>query len=80
MAKRELIEQREQSQMHLDFAESRKKKSKAQYIQANKDWLEAKAREEGVKALPKGIYYQRSYSHSIFECLNNRKTCQASSS
>ena len=39
MAKRELIEQREQSQMHLDFAESRKKKSKAQYIQANKYWL-----------------------------------------
>ena len=42
MAKRELIEQREQSQMHLDFAESRKKKSKAQYIQANKEWLEGK--------------------------------------
>ena len=58
MAKRELIEQREQSQMHLDFAESRKKKSKAQYIEANKDWLEAKAKEEGIKALPKGIYYK----------------------
>ena len=25
------------------------------YIQANKDWLEAKSKEEGVKALPKGI-------------------------
>jgi hypothetical protein len=27
------------------------KKSKAQYIQANKDWLVAKSKEEGVKAL-----------------------------
>ena len=26
--------------------------------EANKDWLEAKAKEEGVKALPKGIYYK----------------------
>ena len=32
--------------------------AKREYIQANKDWLEAKAREEGVKALPKGIYYK----------------------
>ena len=24
----------------------------------NKDWLTAKAREEGVKSLPKGIYYK----------------------
>ena len=53
-------EQREQSQMSLNSAESRMKKSKAQYIQANKDWLEAKAKEEGVKALPKGIYYNVS--------------------
>jgi hypothetical protein len=30
--------------------------AKREYIQANKDWLEAKAKEEGVKALPKGIY------------------------
>ena len=29
--------------------------SKRDYIQANKDWLEAKAKENGVKALPKGI-------------------------
>ena len=28
------------------------------YIQAIKDWLEAKAKEEGVKALPKGIFYK----------------------
>ena len=32
--------------------------AKREYIQANKDWLEAKAKEEGVKALPKGIYYK----------------------
>ena len=31
---------------------------KREYIKANKDWLEAKAKEEGVKALPKGIYYK----------------------
>ena len=31
---------------------------RTQYIQANKDWLEAKSKEEGVKALPKGIYYK----------------------
>ena len=32
--------------------------AKREYIQANKDWLEAKAQEGGVKALPKGIYYK----------------------
>ena len=32
--------------------------SKREYIQANKDWLTAKASEEEVKALPKGIYYK----------------------
>ena len=32
--------------------------SKQDYIQANKDWLAAKAKEEDVKALPKGIYYK----------------------
>ena len=32
--------------------------AKREYIQANKDWLEAKAKEQGVKALPKGIYYK----------------------
>ena len=32
--------------------------AKREYIQANKDWLEAKAKEEGVKALPNGIYYK----------------------
>ncbi len=31
---------------------------KREYIKANKDWLEAKAKEEGVKALPKGIFYK----------------------
>ena len=32
--------------------------NKKDYIKANKEWLEAKAAEEGVKALPKGIYYK----------------------
>ena len=32
--------------------------AKRDYIQANKDWLEAKAKEEDVKALPKVIYYK----------------------
>jgi hypothetical protein len=27
--------------------------NKREYAQANKDWLEAKSKEEGVKALPK---------------------------
>ena len=32
--------------------------AKQSYIQANKDWLAEKAKEEGVKALPKGVYYK----------------------
>ena len=32
--------------------------SKRDYIQANKEWLKAKAKENGVKTLPKGIYYK----------------------
>ena len=32
--------------------------NKREYAKANKDWLEAKSKEEGVKALPKGIYYK----------------------
>lgn len=32
--------------------------SKQAYIQTNKEWLEAKSKEENVKALPKGIYYK----------------------
>lgn len=31
---------------------------KREYIQANKDWLMEKSLEEGVSALPKGIYYK----------------------
>ena len=34
------------------------KMNKRAYIQENKDWLVAKSQEEGVKALPKGIYYK----------------------
>ena len=32
--------------------------NKRAYIQENKDWLIAKSKEEGIKALPKGIYYK----------------------
>lgn len=32
--------------------------AKQEYIKANKDWLEAKAKEEGVQSLHKGIYYK----------------------
>ena len=32
--------------------------NKKDYIKANREWLEAKAAEEGVKALPKGIFYK----------------------
>lgn len=32
--------------------------NKKDYIKANREWLETKAAEEGVKALPKGIYYK----------------------
>ena len=32
--------------------------NKREYIQANKDWLEAKSKEEGIMALPKGVYYR----------------------
>ena len=32
--------------------------SKGTYIQANKEWLAEKAKEEGVHPLPSGIYYK----------------------
>ena len=32
--------------------------SKGAYAQSNQAWLATKAQEEGVKALPKGIYYK----------------------
>ena len=32
--------------------------NKREYAQANKDWLAAKAQEEDVRPLPKGIYYK----------------------
>lgn len=31
---------------------------KKEYIKANQDWLEAKAQEEGVMPLPKGVFYK----------------------
>ena len=54
----QLMEQGEQSQVRLSSAESRQKKAKGQYMQANKDWLVAKSKEDGVKSLPKGIFYK----------------------
>lgn len=32
--------------------------NKKEYAQLNKTWIEAKAQEEGVNALPRGIYYK----------------------
>lgn len=32
--------------------------NKKEYAQANKAWLEATAKEDGVKPLPKGMYYK----------------------
>ncbi len=32
--------------------------AKKEYIEANRRWLEEKANEEGVQALPQGIYYK----------------------
>ena len=32
--------------------------NKREYAKANLDWLAAKAEEEGVKALPRGVYYK----------------------
>lgn len=32
--------------------------NKKEYAQANKAWLEAKAKADGVKPLPKGMYYK----------------------
>ena len=32
--------------------------SKREYIERNRQWLEAKAKEDGVQVLPKGIYYK----------------------
>jgi FKBP-type peptidyl-prolyl cis-trans isomerase len=32
--------------------------SKREYVQANREWLEEKSKEEGVKALSRGIYYK----------------------
>ena len=34
------------------------KKNKSAYAQANKDWLVAKSKEDGVMALSKGVYYK----------------------
>ena len=47
---------------HITFAQTKPRKgnlmNKREYAQANKEWLVEKAKEEGVKALPKGILYK----------------------
>lgn len=32
--------------------------SKREYIEANKEWLRERAQEEGVRSLPRGVYYK----------------------
>lgn len=32
--------------------------AKKEYIEANRRWLEEKSKEEGVQALPQGVYYK----------------------
>ena len=34
------------------------KKNKNAYVQANRDWLVEKSKEDGVMVLPKGVYYK----------------------
>ena len=45
-------------QNDLDEITNSKNMNKRAYIQENKDWLIAKSKEEGVKSLPKGIFYK----------------------
>ena len=67
MGKRELNEQREHRQTCMSSAVSRVKKSKAQYIQANKDWLEAKSKEEGIMCMivPMALSHTAGLSHIL---------------
>ena len=46
------------SNFALDFNKLFRIMAKREYMQANKEWLAAKAKEEGGKALDKGIYYK----------------------
>lgn len=41
-----------------NYINKEKQNGKKEYIKANREWLEAKAGEEGVMALPKGVYYK----------------------
>ena len=52
------MQRRSHQSEKIQFNESRQKINKRAYIQENKEWLIAKSKEEGVKALPKGIYYK----------------------
>ena len=42
----------------LHHQSNRKTMNKREYAKANLDWLAAKAEEDGVKALPCGVYYK----------------------
>ncbi len=44
--------------MIIKMQDKRLAMAKQDYIKANIEWLNEKAKEEGVKALPKGIYYK----------------------
>ena len=42
--------------------------AKREYVEANKAWLQAKSQEDGVKALPQGIYYKvlaKGFAHAL---------------
>lgn len=42
--------------------------AKQEYIEANRKWLEEKAKKEGVKALPRGIYYKVLKQGGSYQC------------
>ena len=56
--------------------------NKKEYAQANKEWFTAKAQEEGVKPLPKGIYYKglaegkADGKHWCLPIVNRRRDCR----
>lgn len=47
---------------------------KQEYIQVNKDWLIEKSKEEGVMALPQGIYYKVLASGKTDGATPNRRS------
>ena len=51
------------------------KKNKNQYVQANRDWLVAKSQEDGMRALPKGVYYRDAGRERPLECDAHARQC-----